>query len=215
MNTGTSKGLLLGALLLGLAACEDFAGFNLGGATSDSLALSGAKLADGVVQLVPPSGFCVDKSSLRQNFALMARCDTLGGKLTTDVPLAIITATTVATNDAIQISTSTFESASETVIQRVDDAPLALVQVKGKPPSADMRDTYWRGAAQIGDQAIGLTLYQRANDTDLGEAAPKLLTQTIEQTQEKSIVAAIARQDKSATQTPKLANGGFLSALFE
>jgi len=78
-----------------------------------------------------------------------------------------------------------------------------------------MRDTYWRGAAQIGDQAIGLTLYQKANDTDLGEAAPKLLTQTIEQTQEKSIVAAIARQDKSATQTPKLANGGFLSALFE
>ncbi|WP_299746383.1 hypothetical protein [uncultured Tateyamaria sp.] len=215
MNTGTSKGLLLGALLFGLAACEDFAGLNLGGATSENLAISSARLADGTVRLVPPPGFCVDKRSLRQNFALMARCDALGGRLTTDAPLAIITATTVMANGTTQISTSAFDSTTESVIQRIDDAPLALVQVKGKPPSADMRDTYWRGATRIGDRVIGLTLYQKANQADLGNVAPDLLIQTIEQTQEQSVVAAVALQDNSATQTPKPAGRGFLAGLFE
>lgn len=215
MNTGTSKGLLLGALLFGLAACEDFAGLNLGGATGENLALNSARLADGTVRLVPPPGFCVDKRSLRQSFALMARCDTLGGRLTTDAPLAIITATTVKATGAAQISTSDFESPSETVIERIDDAPLALVQVKGTPPSPGMRDTYWRGAARIGDQVIGLALYQKASDADLGNVAPNLLIQTVEQTQEQSIVAAVALQDNSATQTPKPAGRGFLAGLFE
>lgn len=215
MNTGTSKGLLLGALLFGLAACEDFAGLNLGGAAGENLALSGARLAGGTVRLVPPPGFCVDKRSLRQSFALMARCDTLGGRLTTDAPLAIITATTVKATGTAQISTSDFESASETVIERIDDAPLALVQVKGTPPSPGMHNTYWRGAARIGDQVIGLALYQKASDADLGDVAPNLLIQTVEQTQEQSIVAAVALQDNSATQTPKPAARGFLSGLFE
>ncbi|GGX40464.1 hypothetical protein GCM10007385_04810 [Tateyamaria omphalii] len=215
MNTGTSKGLLLGALLFGLAACEDFAGLNLGGATGENLALNNAKLAGGTISLVPPSGFCVDKRSLRQNFALMARCDTLGGRLTTNAPLAIITATTVTATGVTQVSTSDFESASETVLERIDDAPLALVQVKGKPPSPGMRDTYWRGAARIGDQVIGLALYQKASNTDLGSVAPNLLIQTVEQTQEQSIVAAVALQDNSATQTPKPAGRGFVSGLFE
>ncbi|WP_299548161.1 hypothetical protein [uncultured Tateyamaria sp.] len=215
MNTGTCKGLLLGALFLGLAACEDFAAFDLDGSTGENLALRGAKLAGGTIKLVPPPGFCVDKRSLRQSFALMARCDTLGGRVTTNAPLAIITATTVKANNAAQISTSEFESTSETVIKRIEDAPLALVQIKGTPPSPDMRDTYWRGAARIGDHVIGLTLYERANGTSLGDSAPNLLVKTIEQTQEQSIVAAVTFQDNSATQAPKPAGRGFLSGLFE
>lgn len=215
MSTGTCKGLLFGALLFGLAACEDFAGFNLGGASGENLALSEATLGDGTIKLVPPPGFCVDKRSLRQNFALMARCDTLGGRLTTDAPLAIITATTVKATGTAQISTSDVENASEAVIQRIDDAPLALVQVKGTPPGTDMRNTYWRGATRIGGHVIGLTLYEKESGGDLGNAAPDLLIGVIEQTRENTTIATLAPADNSATQTPKPAGKGFLSGLFE
>ncbi|MBY5933315.1 hypothetical protein KUV51_09925 [Tateyamaria omphalii] len=214
MSTGTSKGVLLGTLLLGLAACEDFGAFDLGG-TGQNHALSNAQLGGGVIKLMPPPGFCVDKRSLQRSFAIMARCDTLGGQLTTEAPLAVITATTVEVEDAARISTSGFENASETVLQRSDDGTLALVQVKGTPPGADMRDTYWRGAARVGNLVLGLTAYEGANSTELDQGAPNLLKQILERTQEQSIVAAVSPQDNSATQPPKQARGGFLAGLFE
>ncbi|APX13199.1 hypothetical protein [Tateyamaria omphalii] len=214
MSTGISKGVLLGTLLLGLAACEDFAGLNLAG-TGQSFALSGANLAGGTVKLMPPPGFCVDRRSVRDSFALMARCDTLGGQQTTDAPLAIITATTVAVTGAAQISTSNFDSAAETVLQRADDGPLALVQVTGAPPSTDMRSTYWRGAAQVGNHVLGLAIYEDANSTALDRAGQGLLTQTVERTQEQSVVAAVAPPDNSATPAPKQSGNGVLAGLFE
>lgn len=216
MNTGTSKGVLVGSLLLALSACEDFAALDLAGATTgENLALTNATLAGGTVKLVPPSGFCVDKRSLRQTFALMARCDTLGGRLATDAPLALLTATTVEASGPAQVSTSDFEGASEQVIQREDRDGLALVQVRGTPPSNRMRETYWRAAARIGDQVVGLALYEPSNAPELGGFAVSLLTETVEQTQAQSVIAQVAAQDNSATAAPKDAGNGFLAGLFE
>ena len=216
MNTGTSKGVLVGSILLGLAACEDFAALDLAGATTgENLALTNATLAGGTIKLVPPPGFCVDKRSLRQSFALMARCDTLGGRLTTDAPLALITATTVEVTGAAQISTSDFEGSSEQVLQRRDDDDLALVQVRGTPPSDDMRDTYWRAAARVGNQVVGLALYEPSGAGALGDTAPSLLARTVKDTQEQSVIALVAAQDNSATAAPKETRGGFLAGLFE
>lgn len=216
MSTGTFKGLLLGALCLGLTACEDIAGLDLADATTgENLALQNATLGNGAVRLMPPPGFCVDKRSLRGSFAIMARCDTLGGRLTTDAPLAIITATTVAASGPAQVSTSNFDGTTETVLQRRDDGPLALVQVRGKPPGSGMRDTYWRGAARVGNHVVGLAIYQGADNPDLGPTAPDLLTQTIERTQEQSIAYAAATQNNSATQALKQTNNERLSGLFE
>ncbi|WP_299650556.1 hypothetical protein [uncultured Tateyamaria sp.] len=216
MSTGTCKGFLLGALLMGLAACEDIAALDLGGATTgENLALRNATLGDGTIKLVPPPGFCVDKRSLRKSFAIMARCDTLGGNLNTDAPLAVITATTLAVTGPAQVSTSDVAGASETVLQQDDDGPLALVQVKGAPPSPDMRDTYWRGAARVGNHVVGLAIYEATSGQDLGATAPNLLIQTYERTQEQSVVALVALQDNSATGGPKQTNGGLLSGLFE
>ncbi|WP_147109641.1 hypothetical protein [Tateyamaria sp. syn59] len=214
MSTGTSKGVLLGTLLLTLSACEDFAGLNLAG-TGEGFALSGANLAGGTVKLMPPPGFCVDKRSVRDSFAIMARCDTLGGQHTADAPLAIITATTVAVDGAAQIDTSAFEGTSETVLQRTEDGALAVVQVTGAPPSPDMRGTYWRGAAQVGNQVLGLAAYEDANSTALDQLGQSLLTQTVERTQEQSVVAAVVPPDNSATSPPKPSGNGFFAGLFE
>ncbi|WP_299044966.1 hypothetical protein [uncultured Tateyamaria sp.] len=216
MNTGTSRGVLFGSILLGLAACEDFAALDLAGATTgENLALTNATLGGGMIKLVPPPGFCVDKRSLRQSFAIMARCDTLGGQLTTDAPLALITATTVKVTGPVAVSTSDFESPAEQVLQRRDDNDLALVQVRGSPPGDGMRDTYWRAAARIGNQVVGLALYEPSDGRDLGATAPALLTQMVERTHEQSVIAAVAAQDNSATAGPKPARQGFLSGLFE
>ncbi|WP_052249571.1 hypothetical protein [Tateyamaria sp. ANG-S1] len=201
MSTGTCKGLLLGAALLGLAACEDFAGLDLGG-SGQNFALSNAELSGGAIKLMPPPGFCVDRRSLRDSFALMARCDTLGGRQTAEAPLAIITATTVPAAGAAAISTAQFEGASETVLQRSDDGPLALVQVTGGPPSADMRTTYWRGAAQVGNHVLGLAAYENADSAALDLMGQSLLTQTVERTQAQSVIAVVAPQGNSATPTP-------------
>lgn len=204
MSTGTCKGLLLGVFCLGLTACEDIAALDKSGATTgENLALRNATLGDGTIKLVPPPGFCVDKRSLRQGFAIMARCDILGGTVSTDAPLAVITATTVAVIGPAQFSTSSFDGASETVLQRDDEGPLALVQVKGTPPSPGMRDTFWRGAAQVGGHVVGFAIYEATDSRDLGTTAPNLLVQTYERTHEQSIVAIAALQDNSATGAVK------------
>ncbi|MEM8654427.1 MAG: hypothetical protein AAGF36_06750 [Pseudomonadota bacterium] len=206
MNTGTSKGVLLGILLFGLAACEDFAALDLAGATTgQNLALRSADLGDGTITLVPPPGFCVDKRSLNDSFAIMARCDTLGGRATADAPLAVITATTVAVSGPVTVDSADLETSGETVLQQANQGALALVQVRGAPPSPDMRDTYWRGAARVGDHLVGLAIYEAASGQDLGRDAPGLLVQTIERARYTPVVTTAA-QDNSATGTPKQTN---------
>lgn len=195
MTTWTSKGLVAGAMCLALAACDDIAA--LDGGSGDVVAMNAlpsAKLARGSVTLVPPVGYCIDKRSLRASFALMARCDTLGGTATFGAPLALITATTVGVK-ASQTAGNSFGTTSETVLARRQSDTLTLIQVKGTPPSPDMRDVFWRGIGQVGDQVIGMAIYEAAGGADLGERAPDLLAQSMRRT--KAQTAAI--QDNSAT----------------
>ncbi|MEM6371181.1 MAG: hypothetical protein AAF727_00135 [Pseudomonadota bacterium] len=186
MTTWTSKPLLAGALCLGLAACADFAG-----PKGEGSALPFAPLARGSVTLVPPFGYCVDKRSLRASFALMARCDTLGGTGAFGAPLALITAATVAKGNA----TTADETLGETVLVRRDEGSLILLQVDGTPPSSDMRNVFWRAIGQVGDQVIGLALYEPRSGAELGESAPELLAQTMRRTRARTA----SEQDNSAT----------------
>jgi hypothetical protein len=195
MNIWTSKGLHIAALCLGVAGCDKTggAGFGLGGGGSAPLAF--AELARGAVTIVPPVGFCVDTGSLRANFALMARCDMLGGDGGVGMPAAIITATAVTAGaDGI-----TPEFSDERVLARRDAPVLSMVQVQGDPPIAQARDVFWRGAGRIGDQIIGLAIYQAEGNTDLGALAPELLVQTMQQSHNRTIAKAAVQQDNSAT----------------
>ncbi|MEL6465845.1 MAG: hypothetical protein AAFQ58_12835 [Pseudomonadota bacterium] len=207
MNTGTSKWALLGILLFGLSACEDLAALDLAGATTgQNLALQSAQLGNGSIKLVPPPGFCIDKRSLKDSFAIMARCDTLGGRPSADAPLAVITATTVAVSGSVSIDSTALETADETILQQATQGQLALIQVKGAPPSPEMRDTYWRGAAPVGNHLVGLAIYEAAAGQELGRDAPDLLVQTIERAEYRPVIVAAAPQDNSATGTPKQTN---------
>ena len=196
MITWTSKALLAGAMCLALAGCDDIAN-TAGTASGDGLPF--AKLARGEVYLVPPAGYCIDKRSLRPSFAILARCDTLGGTATYGAPLAVITATTVAQTATAPAATPE----GETILARRDGQSTTLLQVHGTPPSPDMRDVFWRSISQVGGQTLGLTIYEPTDGAGLGERAPDLLAQTMRRTKQQTAAQTAARQDNSATTQAK------------
>lgn len=198
MTTWTSKGLGTIAACLALAGCDDLGGLNLG-LSGQAAPLAFAELARGTVTIVPPSGFCVDPKSLRQNFALMARCDVLGGDGGQGLPPAVITATSIDTGAGATVAPAQPGTGSETVLTRRDTPMLSMVQVQGNPPIADARGTYWRGAGRIADQTIGLAIYQASDGIALGPLAPELLVQTMQRSHNRTTAKAAARQDNSAT----------------
>ncbi|MEP1201361.1 hypothetical protein [Tateyamaria sp.] len=194
MITWNSKVFLAGATCVALAGCDELAGF--GGAQNNGLPY--ASLAGGSVNLVPPVGYCVDKRSVRARFAVMARCDTLGGDASFGAPLAVITAATVDQGAGTSAS-----SGSETVLSRRTSGTLTLLQVSGSPPSPEMRDVYWRAVGPVGNQVIGLAIYEGENGEPLGESAPSLLTETMQRTRARTAAVASAAKDNSATTLVK------------
>ena len=200
MTTWTFKGLAAGAILLALAGCDGTGAPGGSGATTGAVyALPSATLSRGSVTLVPANGFCVDKRSLRARFALLARCDTLGGQGTYGAPLAVITATAIDQSRVRSGATASFGADGEVIVDRRQYDSVLLLQVKGTPPSPDMRDVFWRAVAQVGDQMIGLAIYEAAGGAGIGEQAPDLLRQTMRRTQERTAVV----QDNSATSEAK------------
>ncbi len=197
MTTWISKRLFAGAMFLALASCVEVAG--TGGGRASGSGLPFATLARGAVTLVPPFGYCIDKRSLRPSFALMARCDTLGGTATFGAPLALITAATVAQNGSASVA----GPQDETILARRQTETLTLLQVRGTPPSAEMRDVFWRALGQVGNQLVGLAIYEAAAGPALGESAPDLLAQTMRRTRAQTAAVAAKAQDNSATTRAK------------
>jgi hypothetical protein len=208
MNTWTFRDLVCAGAILALASCDEIGGLGLS-ASSETRPLPSATLGRGAVALVPPTGYCVDARSLRQSFALMARCDTLGAKPVYGAPLAVITATATArTGDSI-ITVDDLGNSDEKVIERTELDDITLIQVQGTPPSPAMRNVFWRAVGQIGDLAVGLAIYEAADGAQLGRQAPRLLVQTMRRTIAKSATLAAQRRDNSATPPAKpIGNAG-------
>ncbi|WP_299684055.1 hypothetical protein [uncultured Tateyamaria sp.] len=196
MNTWTSRVCAAVLTCLTLAGCEG--GFGLPG-TGDDDGLRSATLGLGAVTLVAPNGFCIDKRSLRARFALMARCDTLGVRADGDVPLALITATTVPGDTARPITPEDLGTRAETVLDRADRDGLTMVQVRGTPPSPELREIYWRAAGRVGNQIVGLAIYEAQDSAPLGARAPRLLEQTMQLSQAQTVASVVAAADNSAT----------------
>lgn len=201
MTTWTCKGLFAGAICLVLAGCDDLGGLQPGQPEASAEdALKVATLARGAVTIVPPAGFCVDKRSLRTAFALMARCDILGGVSEFGTPVALITAAIVPQS---AYDTSGSDSSGEKILKRRQYENVTIFQVEGTPPSAEMRTVFWRAVADVGDHVIGLAIYEASDGAELGERAPDLLSQTLRQTRSRTQALAQDAQDNSATTQAK------------
>ena len=149
-----------------------------------------------------PEGYCFDGASLTEQFALLARCDTLGMQGTVaDAPLAVITMTLAKVAEESLPMPKALVSAEETLIEAQSRDRLQLAKIDGSPPLEGLSGMYWRGAGQVGtDLLMGLALYQSDREDDLGGTAPELLEQTYTRTSDGP--------DRSTTAAPDNKNGG-------
>jgi hypothetical protein len=166
MNTWTCKTAVAALALTFLAACEDGQGGVFlqgldGSASAKPVALSQANMASGAVVLVAPKGFCIDKGSLKQNFALMARCESLGApSAAANAPLGILTASFSAASSTIPtpLDTAAAMGLNTMTDARTTDRSVTF-HAKGSAPAKGLSETHWRGTARVGSQMMALALY--------------------------------------------------------
>lgn len=182
MITWTFRAGVAALCLLGLTGCEPGQGGFLGAAPN--MALSEARMADGTVTLVPPRGFCIDRKSLGQRFALLARCDKLGApSAAADAPLGIITVSISeaaaeqglpsAPQTAAAFGLSNLSALSETTSR-------VIFRAVGEAPVDGMAPLHWRGTARLGDKIMGLALYGPENGRVLTGEGRRILDELID-----------------------------------
>ena len=160
MTTWRSSLAALGALLA-LGGCDEAAlGGLLGGGAPP---LTQAAMVAGDVTLAAPPGFCIDRVNLRPQFALLARCDTLGARqAASDAPIGVISVS-VAPAGPLPDLPSAEDLAQAYGLGAPRDASagdrLILFRAEGPAPIEGMAPTHWRAAARIGEYMLGLTLY--------------------------------------------------------
>lgn len=184
MTIWTCKALITAGAITALAACEDGASFAL--ATPQAKPLAKARMMAGKVTLVPPQGYCIDASSLKQRFALMARCDALNTDAGTGgAPVGIITASLAVLPEGGALpAAKDIAVASGLKNLRDVDASESHTSFRADGPAPDpaYSSTQWRGISRIGTVALGLTLHGpeggRAITTEGREMLNDLITRT-------------------------------------
>ncbi|MEP1536940.1 MAG: hypothetical protein ABJQ34_06555 [Paracoccaceae bacterium] len=175
----------------------------------------------GKIQLAAPDGFCIDPGSVKDHFALMARCDALGGQnLEEDAPLAVITASLVAAETQSLPDHAGLAAKDEQVIDQSDVGDLRLISVSGRPPVGGLSDRYWRGAGLVGPYVLGLAIYTHADALDLGDKGPAILAQAFDRTQSQSVAQAVTytgppKPTSESQPARNNHNGGLFAGLFQ
>lgn len=230
MSIWTFRRTVLGVLLaFGLAACgQDGEGFALFDRTSveedDDLAvtrqdtaLPAAELARGRLALLPPDGFCVDEESLRRDFAVMARCDSLGGEAGAQAaPLGMIVVSVSRTRQAFALdeALSALIGPEVDVLERRDSGPVTLAQIRGATP-AGTDPVHWRGMGRIGDHVISMVAFAPKGGSFNQDAGAAALTQLAQRTQDASVVPEDAPELAKANDAPRAGLRGLITGLFD
>lgn len=174
MSIWTCKqGLLAFACALILSACgtvpsDELAAFpSLGGETDapeerrTDVSLKQTDLAGGALTLVPPDGFCIDKRGLKDNFAVVARCDALGGSdgaFDTSLGIILVSVAPVSENANVeQLLLASFDDDVQ-VQELFGLEPLALAHLKGGAPKG-VDPVYWKGLSSVNGHLISLSAF--------------------------------------------------------
>lgn len=195
-------------LCLVLTACSQtdgspFASLGMGRAQPQRAVLTAAELADGQLVLSPPDGFCIDRRSLRQAFALIARCDTLGGKQNVPAePLAVILVSVAQSADQeARLSTvlDALVPSDAEVLERVQADDLALLRLRGPAPEgADPRQ--WRGTTRVGRNLLGFTLYAPVGGRAAGASGGRLVRVLAARTRQASDGLSVSASAQTVRQ---------------
>ena len=196
-----------------------------------------ASLGDGAVIVAPPSGYCIDESSIRDRsgggFALIASCESLTGRMGgVAVEPAVITVTVSAARagrdqpEAALLAQALPDGAP---LRETNGDGLTVVQVRGEAgalPGARGDLRHWRGAMVLNDRLVGLAVYGAEGSDIAGARGERLLVEMAEQIRENSPLrlpraeappaAQVAQPGQSAPDAPSTQRplGGLLRRLF-
>lgn len=196
MTTWTSKRVLAGLALMGLAGCTEGPGLALAPAAAPGTdnTRSETVLAQGRVAVRPPSGFCIDPDSVsnsgRTGFAMIARCSRLGGSsglssLVAQSPAVMTISTRPWTKDSDDISSADIAAAypDGTIDDTRDGPPAAMVRAtSGTARVAGLDDIHWRSAFVVNQQLVVMGLYAPKDSAALGSNGARLLGQFVHRT---------------------------------
>ena len=135
-------------------------------------------MSGGSVRLVTPDGYCIDRRSLEDQFALIGRCDTLGvvGAFAAN-ELAIITVSTLPLGETA-LATVTLASAQVggEVMETVAANGASITRMSGASDEVDgVSDEYWRSAFVLKNQLVSLALYAPPESQATGRDGVRLL----------------------------------------
>ena len=216
MNTGIyNKTIVTLAALTVLSACSEGPVFDLL-QKGETTPLIKAQMVEGAVTLVPPSGYCIDSSSLTQTFALMAQCDLLdaeNGAL--NAPIGLLTAS-FATNNGQALSAADVAFASNAVvIETIDTGGLEIVRAKTDTPPNGLAKTHYRAATQIDGFDLSLALFSPPESESQGARGTEMLRNLIKTSQDASIATDVAANTVSNISDTKKGFRATFSGLFE
>lgn len=162
--------------------------------------MDSATLAEGLIVVRGPHGYCVEGGSLRnrkrESFALLARCDLLRGDDPTDLPtLAVLTVTLVPMQDGETLPAA--EALAKTyaplpVLGHDTIQKVRLVQLaEGGDVLTDIADPkHWRGTFELNGYAVGLSAYGIRDGLVAGEDGQFILLELARTIREASPYAA-------------------------
>ncbi|MCE8007394.1 hypothetical protein [Aestuariivita sp.] len=181
MSIWTSKARrLVGlAVLATLAACDTLTLPGLG-AGGGSAPVTRAAMSDGALQLATPQGYCIDQRSLRDRFALLGRCDTLGVQGTFGAwELAIVTVSLAPVEPGtVPADVGAFPAApgSDEVLRTLERGDLTLTQLRTQETPVDgTSGQYWRTAFVLNGQLVSLALYAPDTSQATGDEGARIL----------------------------------------
>ena len=113
-----------------------------------------------------PFGYCIDPRSLREDFALAARCDRLWGQGPfAGLALAVITITATPLPPGGQqpgmASLMAGLGGAETLHEQMSGTQPLILARGGTPPSPGLSATHWMSVFTAGGQVVALSLYAR------------------------------------------------------
>ncbi len=224
MNTGICKKTILElATFLTLSACAEGTSFSLLEKAKDlkpeatpMVPLLKAQMAKGAVTLVPPSGYCIEPSSLTQKFAAMARCDLLdaeNGAL--DAPIGLLTAS-VAKSKANGVSLDDIMNASDTTkIETITEGGPEVVRATTENPPLGLPKTHLRTATKIDGHDLSLALFSPVESDAQGARGASMLQNMIKTSHDATTVQDVVIQTSQIETQPKRGLRATLAGFFE
>ena len=204
-----------------LSACTEGTQLNFlqsdGAVSAKRAPLTQAQMMRGAVTLVPPSGYCIDPSSLKQNFALMARCDTLGGKNgALDAPLGVMTISlAAATGDPLTLASVATAADGTTLGERFDGKGVQMARAKTSTPPQGLSRTHWRAVTKVSVTNLSVALFAPSESPALGSEGRSMIRSMINASQSASVATSVAAEIQPKVQKKKKGLGATLAGLFE